>query len=141
MSKDSLYSLVLIGCFLVVIANKQFSSGILNLLLLSRPFATIALFSLVVFAYSKNFLYTSLALTIVSVYLLKDLWRFRMSDLRRFQSDISKDQARFDPANSIDLQFAQKTATHDPPAPLASPFDPTLLIYPPSKETLFEMNG
>lgn len=143
MRHDETYALLLAGFLFVTIASRQFGAQTLELLLrLSRPGATVALLGLLAFVYSKRLHYTFLVLAIVVVYLLKDIWsRWTNSDARRFYLDRSTDEARFDPASSIDLQMANKTVTHaDPPS-----FDTrdlsTLLVFPPSAATLAEMSG
>jgi len=80
---------------------------------------------------------------IMSVFLLMDVWtRFYHSDDRRLYKDVQKDQARFDPSKSVDLQWANGSVTHDSPNMLHKDADTTpLLIFPPSTETLETMCG
>jgi len=143
MSPDSLCSLVVLGLFLVTITYKQFSFGLLEgLLMLTRPGATVLLLSLVVILFVKKYSYTALVMSLVSMYLIKDLWKsYIRSDARRFHLEVGRDQARFDPMNSIDLQFANGSVVHSPPSMLSTAHDPKMLIYPPSAETQREMNG
>jgi hypothetical protein len=77
-----------------------------------------------------------------SVMLLKTLWAWPGTQDRELNLDIGKDLSRFEPANSIDLQFANGTAKHDQPHFLEpmQKFD-DLLVFPPSAETLHQMNG
>jgi hypothetical protein len=64
------------------------------------------------------------------------------SDRRRLRRDEVSDEARFDPTTSIDLQFANKTVTHDSPNMLEKGKDNSpLLIFPPSKEVQKQLNG
>lgn len=140
---DSKYALGVLGVLLVVIVLKQFSFVVLELLLkLTRPGATVLLLSAVVWLYSKNLLYTALASTVLVVFLLRDLWTgYVRSDARRLFLEMGLDMARFDPLTSIDLQFANGSATHDAPSMLSQGTRPVLLVYPPSAETLEQMNG
>lgn len=87
-------------------------------------------------------IYTALVLAVLSVYLLKDVWTvWPRSDARRLYLDISRDEARFDPATSVDIQFANGTTVHDSPSMLESHRDPKLLVFPPSSDTLSSMCG
>ena len=83
--------------------------------------------------------YTALALGLLSIFLLKDMWLW--TSARRLHMDIQKDQSRFVASNSIDLQWAQKSLSHDSPSMLTSAKSETMLIFPPSSETLKEMCG
>jgi hypothetical protein len=141
--KDTTSALVVLGLLLLVVAFKQFSFGLLELLLkLTRPGATVLLLSAVVWLYSKNMLYTALASVVLVVFLLRDLWtNYVRSDARRLFLDVGRDMARFNPLTSIDLQFANGTAVHDAPSLYYTASKPTLLVYPPSTETLQQMNG
>jgi len=141
--KDTTSALGVLGLLLAVIVAKQFNYSLLELLLkLTRPGATVLLLSAVVWLYSKNLLYTALASVILVVYLLKDLWTgYVRSDARRLWLDIGRDLGRFNPNTSIDLQFANGTAVHDSPSLFVQANKPTLLVFPPSAETLEQMNG
>ena len=78
----------------------------------------------------------------MSVYLLKTMWvTWPRSDDRRLHLEVNRDQARFDPTTSIDLQFANGTVTHNLPVLLSQPTFPEMLVFPPSSETQAEMNG
>jgi len=140
---DSKYAVGVVGLLFAVIVLKQFSFVVLELLLkLTRPGATVLLLSVVVWLYSKNLLYTALATTVLVVFLLRDLWTaYVRSDPRRLFLDMGLDMARFNPLTSIDLQFANGTAVHDSPSMLSQGTRPSLLVYPPSAETLEQMNG
>ena len=132
------------GFLLFTIIIRRFSFGLLEALLwLSRPGATVVLLSAVAYLYSKNLYLTSLAFTFLVVVLLKDLWAtYPDSDARRLHLEIGRDQARFDPMTSIDLQFANGSAMHDAPSMLANDSDVRgLLVFPPSQEVQREMNG
>jgi hypothetical protein len=143
MSPDSLYSLLVLGLFLAVVSFKQFSFGLLEFLLkLSRPGATVLLLTLVAVLFVKKYFYTALVTALVSMFLIKDMWKsYVRSDARRLHLEIGRDQARFDPLNSIDIQFGNGTVTHDVPSMLSTAHDPKMLVYPPSAETQREMNG
>ena len=143
MVSDSTIALVVVGLLLVVIAFKQFSTTLLTLLLgLTRPGATILMLSIILGLLYKNYVYTALATAVLTVLLLKDvLVKYAYSDARRLNSEIARDLARFDPNQSIDLQFANKSVSHDPPALYGKPANTTLLIFPPSTELLQEMCG
>ena len=144
MNNDSPYALLVLVLLLVVILARGFSAGLLELLTtLTRPGSTILLLGLIAYLYSKGYVYTSLAVGLLSVYLLKDLWvSWPVSDARRLYLDLGLDAARFDPKNSVDLEFANGTLTHDSPNMLHKDSDVTpLLIYPPSDATLYSMSG
>lgn len=143
MSPDESYALLLLAFLIVTIASKQFGALTLELLLkLTRPGATVGLLALLVYVYTRGLHYTFLALAIVIVYVLRDVWStWIKSDARRLYLDRSTDEARFDPASSIDLQFADGTAVHDAPPSFSTRDLSGLLVFPPSAETLAEMNG
>lgn len=144
MNNDTTYALIVLGLLVGVISTKRFAGGLIELLIsITRPGATILLLGLVAFLYSKNLVYTSLAVGVVSVYLLKDVWTHWVnSDARRLHIDVGLDQARFNPNTSVDIQWANGTAVHDSPNMLHKDRDVTpLLLYPPSQETLRSMSG
>lgn len=143
MSNDKSYAVLLLAFLIVIIVSKKFGSILLELLLkLTRPGATVALLSLLVFVYSRHLDYTFLMLAVVIVYILRDIWsNWIKSDARRLHFDISTDEARFDPAGSIDIQMANKTVVHAAPPPYHTRDLSTLLVFPPSEATLAEMNG
>lgn len=110
---------------------------------IGREVSTVALLSVVAAAYYNGYKYTTLASALLVVYVLYQMWTvYPRSDRRRLRQEIVKDQARFDPSTSIDLQFANGTAIHDRPK-MARKDTPTkpLLIFPPSKEVQHQMNG
>jgi len=143
MSPDSKYALGALGVLLITVCLKQFSFGVLELLLwLTRPGATVLLLGLLVYIYSKKLLWTMLASTLVVAYLLKDVWTaWPRSDARRLHLEIGRDLARFNPSNSIDLQFADKSVVHSEPEMLNRALDPKMLVFPPSDDVLREMSG
>lgn len=143
MSLDKVLASAVLLLLFIVIWTKQFSLGLLELMLAAgRPASTVVLLGLLVFMYSKNLIYTMLASVIVFVYLLKDLWvDYPQSNLRRLMLDINRDQSRFDPTYSIDLQFGNGTAKFDPPSLYHKDEMPILLVYPPTEDVLRDMNG
>lgn len=65
-----------------------------------------------------------------------------MSDSRRQYLDMGRDQARFNEATSVDLQWANRSTIHDSPNMLRTDGDASpLLLYPPSQSTLESMCG
>jgi len=144
MSPDSFYAAGVVVVFLLVITTRQFSTGLLEFLItLSRPGATVLILSLVAYVYWRKYFYTSLALALMSVYLLKDVWvSYPRSDLRRLNLELNRDHARFNPNTSVDLEWANGTTTFDTPHMRQKGGDNTpLLIFPPSSQTLSEMCG
>jgi uncharacterized membrane protein required for colicin V production len=128
---------------LVIVSIQKYSPASLEFLLsLTRPGATILLLGGVVLAYMKDLHITAVVLMVGTVFLLKSLYTWQRTQDRSVFLDIGKDLARFEPANSIDLQFANGTAKHDQPHFLEpmQKFD-DLLVFPPSDETLRQMNG
>jgi hypothetical protein len=143
MAPDESYSMLLLAFLLVVVTQKQFSHSVMELLLrLSRPGATVLLLGILVLAYTQHLHYTFLVLGLIVVFLLKDIWTFwPKSDRRRLELEIGRDQDRFDHSTSIDLQMADKTVTHGPPSMYSPGWSPKLLVFPPSAETQYDMNG
>jgi hypothetical protein len=144
MTNDNNYAIIILVLFVATVSSGGFSRPILELLMkLTRPGATVILLSSVALMSSRGLLYTSLSMALISVYLLKDLWKtWPESYDRQVQIDIGKDQARFNYNTSVDLQWASKSVKHDSPNMLfkdqsAGP----LLIYPPSEATLHSMCG
>ena len=98
--------------------------------------------ALVAFLFTRKLPYTALAFALLSVYLLKDLWvNWIRADARRLYQDVNTDNARFSPMSSIDIQMANKSVVHAAPSMVSPPHDNVNLVYPPSAETLREMNG
>jgi hypothetical protein len=143
MTPDESYASLLLAFLLVIVTQKQFSAWVLEILLkLTRPGATIGLLALMVFFYMKHLHYTFLVFGLVLVFLLKDMWtQWSHSDARRLYLEIGRDQDRFDPSSSIDIQMADGTVKHAPPSLYKKDWSPQLLVFPPSKATQFEMNG
>ena len=143
MTPDESYAALSVTALIVVITQKQFSRFLMELLLkLSRPGATVALLALLVLVWMKGLHYTFLALAILVVFLLKDIWHYWVeSDARRLYLELGRDNDRFDPKSSIDIQMADKTVVHGPPKIYNKHTPRTLLVFPPSPETQYAMNG
>lgn len=143
MTPDESYSLLGLAALLVAITQKQFSHKIMEVLLaLTRPGATILMLGGLVFLYHKGLHYSFLVFSLLSVFLLADVWKhWTTSDARRLMLEIGRDQDRFDPSSSIDIQMANGSVKHAPPSMYAKDWSPTLLVFPPSAETQAEMNG
>lgn len=141
---DKSYATLLLAFLIMTMVSRQFGSLFLELLMkLSRPGATALLMGLLVYVYGRGLHYTFLVLAILNIYILRDIWSvWFLSSARRLYLDRSADESRFDPASSIDIQFANKTATHSAPSMYFQPATSSgLLVFPPSSETLAEMNG
>jgi len=140
MNKDSVGGLFLVLVLLVSITQRKFTKWLLELLVkLTKPGSTILLLGSCLVLFMKGYTYTALALGLLSILLLKDMWV--LTSARRLYNDVQKDQSRFVASNSIDLQFAQKSISHDSPSMLSPSKSETMLIFPPSSETLEEMCG
>jgi hypothetical protein len=141
--KDFGGALVLIGVFAIMMATgSQFPQGLEALLFLGRPLSTALLLGGIIMLYCSKYQATALVAALLSVYLLKTMWTtWPRSDARRLHLEIGRDQARFDPSNSIDLQFANGSVTHNLPVLLSQPTFPEMLVFPPSSETQRDMNG
>jgi hypothetical protein len=143
MARDSIYALAVLGLLVAAISFKRFPAIILELLLkLTRSGATVLMLTLIAFLFTRKLPYTALAFALLSVYLLKDLWvNWIRADARRLYQDVNADNARFDSFSSIDIQMADKSVVHAAPSMVSPPHDNANLVYPPSEETLREMNG
>lgn len=142
MSPDSMLALAIMGVLVVVIVVRQFSVGLLEVMMSSRSGSTVLLLLAVLGLFYKNFFYSALAFSVLSVFLLKDLWqKYPVADARRLYQEVQRDLARFDASKSVDLQWGNKTAKHDSPSLYAQPQSPTLLVFPPSQEVLHSMCG
>lgn len=143
MTPDESYAVLVLTGLIVIIMQKQVSSMLLELLLkLTRPGATVLLLGLTAFTYHRGLHYTFLILAVVVVVLLKNLWvQWPNADARRLYLEVGRDNDRFDHSTSIDLQFADGTVKHAPPSLYFNQAAPTLLVFPPSAETLQELNG
>ena len=141
---DSTVALGISGLLVLVICVQQFSFVLMEVMLkLPRPLTTSLLLLIPVGLYMKNMVYSSLVSLVMAVYLMRDIWKpYLTSDARRLFLESGRDQTRFDPSKSIDLQFANHSVTHNSPKMLFKATDASpLLLYPPSTETLEEMCG
>lgn len=144
MTNDSVYALVLLGVFGIVLLRQRFTAVTLEVLIsLTRPGATVLLLATTLYLYSTGLTYTALAFALLSVYLLQDVWKTWVnSDARRLYLDMGRDQARFNESTSVDLQWANRSVIHDSPNMLRKDGDASpLLLYPPSQATLESMSG
>ena len=143
MTRDFILALVLIGVGVIFAVTKQVSPYVVeHLMILTRPGATILLLGAVLYGYTQGYHKSALIGSIISITVLRALWSdWPRSDARRLHLEVGRDNARFNPSTSIDLQFANGTATHDAPSILVPTWNPVMLIFPPSDETLREMNG
>lgn len=144
MGNDNLYALVLLGVFGVVLMRQRFTTVTLEILTsLTRPGATVVLLGLALFLYNSGLVYSSLVFVLISIYLLKDVWvSWARSDARVQYLDMGRDQARFNEAGSVDLQWGNRSTVHDSPNMLRKDGDASpLLLYPPSQATLESMSG
>lgn len=144
MKGDIFYALVLTVLFFILLATKfRFPQALEFLSMFGRPAATILVLGSVVVLYYKDLRITALVATLLSVYLLTNVWTtWPASDEKRLFLEIGRDQSRFEEANSIDLQFATGSAKFDAPDMLQKPIPfPELLVFPPSSQTMTELCG
>ena len=143
MKADSVWALVILGGLVFIHVSTDFMTNILELLLPARAGLTAVLLMAVAYLFFKEHVFSALALTVLSLFLLKNLWRvYPYTDTHRLVGEVAKDVARFDAKNSIDLQFGNGTAKHDEPNMYVEPrTHQPLLLFPPSEERLQEMCG
>jgi hypothetical protein len=144
MNPDFGIAVSLVGVLVAFVSFPHLAEPFLEFYLsIGREVSTIMLLSAIVVAYVNGYLYTSIALTLLVAYILPLMWTvYPRSDRRRVHRDEVLAEARFDPSKSIDLQFANKTVTHDSPNMLEKGKDHSpLLIFPPSKEVQHQLNG
>ena len=141
--KDLGGALALIGIFAAMLATQtQFPGALEGFLFLGRPLSTALLLGSIVMLWVYKYRASALVAGLLSVYLLKTMWTtWPRSDARRLHLEVGRDQARFDPSNSIDIQFANGTVTHNLPHLLVQPSFPEMLVFPPSEEVQRQMNG
>jgi hypothetical protein len=135
--------LVCVVFFVVVAARLRFPFMLNALSAVSRQGATVLLLGIIALVFHKGYPITSVVLSVLVVFLLHTLWSgWPRSDEKRLNLEVGRDLARFEEANSIDLQFANGSVKHNMPHLLAPPnaFN-ELLIFPPTSETLHEMCG
>jgi hypothetical protein len=143
MTNDFTLALVLVAVFLgISITRRVYPQAIELLLSVGRPGASVVLLGGILYMYSRRLYLSSLVGALIVVLILRAVWTaWPRADARRLHLEVGKDLARFNPANSVDLQFANGTAKHDAPSMLTKPWNPTMLIFPPSEQVLHEMNG
>jgi hypothetical protein len=142
MKKDLAGALILTGIFVFMFATKTKAPAFLQQMSGSRSISTIIILGLVAYAYEKGYHSTAFIGGLLSVYLLKMFWvKWPNSYEHEVHLHIAQDRARFDPSTSVDLQFANKSLTHNLPVLLVKPLFHDLLVFPPSTETLTEMSG
>lgn len=110
---------------------------------MAHPLSLVIVAILVFYLWMLDYMVTTIVILMVALYLMREWSEYTTTPERKLYLDSVQDDARFSLAHSIDLQFAAKTVKHDPPKMLQPPIAPTepLLTYPPSAETLFDMNG
>jgi hypothetical protein len=140
---DSVFALGVMGVLLFVIVAQQFSNGLLEVMMMSRSGSTAVLLAIVAGLFYKGYTYTALASAVLSVFLLKDLWKkYPVSDAHRLNQEVARDLSRFDAGQSLDLQWGNRVAKHDSPQLGVAPRTrDTLLVFPPSEEVLHSMCG
>jgi len=142
MKRDLVGALVIVGVFVFLMATRIKSPLILQTMAGSREISSLLLLSLIAYLYQTKYYASALVGALFAVYLLKTLWvTWPRSEESRLYVDIATDKARFDPSTSIDLQFANKSVTHNLPVLLIKPYLPDLLVFPPSSKVQEEMNG
>ena len=140
MKKDLAGALILTGIFVFMLATKTKAPEVLRLMSGSRQISTIVILGLIAYAYEKGYHLTAFIGGLLSVYLLKMFWvTWPKSYEHEVHLHIAQDRARFDPSTSVDLQFANKSLTHNLPVLLVKPVFLDMLKFPPSSETLNEM--
>lgn len=90
---------------------------------------------------TKHYLVATVMIA-VALYLFNEQKVYVSSTQQQMYLDTQADDARFVPANSVDLQIANKTMVRASPEMLNPPTaPPDLLTYPPSDETLRSLSG
>jgi len=142
MNKDLILSLCLVGASVFLSVSGVTFPAVINTMANSRQLSTAFLLLSVGALYYYKYCVSALVAGILSVFLIKYMWKkWPGSSERQLYVDSSKDQARFDASTSIDLQFANKTVTHNLPHLLVKPYMPDLLEYPPQSDDLIKLSG
>jgi hypothetical protein len=142
MQKDESYALMLFAVLLLLVSQEDINIPVSKFLLeLSRPISTALILAALYLVFKQGLHYTFLVLLVISVYLLRELWSTRVLYDSRLYYDLSRDEARFNPNTSLDIQLA--TGAVQLPTSLTRNigYIDNLLIYPPSFETLKELSG
>ena len=135
MKKDFVIALVLVGAFVVVVGTNHKFPAVLEVFMnMTRPVATIVFLLGVGALYYHDYKASALMAAVLSAYILKTLWvSWPSDDARRLHLETGRDQARFEPSNSIDLQFANGSVKHEMPHLLHPPPGfPEMLVFPPT---------
>jgi hypothetical protein len=142
MKKDLAGAFILIGVFVFMTATRTRAPAFLTMMSGSRQLSTFVVLGSVYALYTQGLHMTALVAGLLSVYLLKTFWiTWPRSYENEVQLHISQDKARFDPSTSVDLQFANKTLTHNLPVLLVRPLvHDNLLTFPPSSQTLDQLS-
>ena len=110
--------------------------------LVGNPLGALVGVLLILYALVNHHALIAMVLTAVLLYLMNAQDHYVTSNEQQVYRDTTKDDARFVPANSVDLDIANKTFFRDSPNMLNPPEPtPPLLAYPPSQETLRSLNG
>ena len=142
MKKDLAGAFILIGVFVFMLATKTRAPVFLTLMSGSRQLSTFVVLGSVYALYTHGYHMTALIAALLSVYLLKTFWiTWPRSYENEVQLHIAQDRARFDPSTSVDIQFANKSLTHNLPVLLVRPLVHDNLEFPPSSQTLDELSG
>jgi hypothetical protein len=142
METDESYALILFACLLMIVFHEDVSDTVTNFLLqLSRPLSTTVIAIALFLSFKCGLHYTFLILLVISVYILQKIWTNTITYDSSVQYDISRDQIRFNPSTSLDIQLARGTIK--PPVSINTQLNSqsNMLIYPPSFETLKELSG
>jgi hypothetical protein len=143
MKKDLAGAFILIGVFVFMTATRTRAPAFLTMMSGSRQLSTFVVLGSVYALYTHGYHMTAFVAALLSVYLLKTFWiTWPRSYENEVQLHIAQDRARFDSSTSVDLQFANKSLTHNLPVLLVRPLvHDNLLTFPPSSQTLHELSG
>lgn len=110
---------------------------------MAHPLSLILAGIAVLYLTMLGYVATSVVIVMVALYLMREWSEYTTTPERKLYLDSVQDDARFSVSNSVDLQWAAKLVKHDPPKMLQPPIAPTepLLTYPPSAETLYDLNN
>lgn len=140
MNNDQRYAIAL-GLISTTLLSKSVRYPFLEFM--SHPLSLLLAGIIVFYLAMLGYLATSVVIVMVALYLIREWSDYTTTPERKVYLDEIEDDARFSVAHSVDLQWAAKLVKHDPPKMLQPPIAPTepLLTYPPSEDTLFDMNG
>ena len=139
---DSLVGVVLVVFLIVTIVMRSFSTALLGLLMNLTPHgATVVLLCIVAYLFYKLYVFSALALALISVYLLKDVWIQPYSSVQRLNADVAADQVRFTNSGSLDLQVANGLGFDSSPFLHPGSDVKHQLIFPPTPEELEALSG